>query len=170
MILVTRLWVHGDEHSFWLSKSFLCLVVEACLFFLLLDKDRFLIRNRFRMFHIQSIRRSSSSSKVRRLTRGGGLLGMGGRLRPSELDRPGMAGSVRWVVLEGLAPAPPIPGGLRGPLGRKWLGVPPTVGPWWFMEGKMVPVRPKRSKTVSMGVVNPVGPKPMNPVPVPTVG
>jgi len=34
-------------------------------------------------------------------------------------------------------------------------------------EGKMVPVLPNLSRTVSMGVVNPVGPKPMNPDPDP---
>jgi hypothetical protein len=34
-------------------------------------------------------------------------------------------------------------------------------------DGKMVPVRPKRSRTVSMGVVKPVGPNPMNPDPDP---
>ena len=33
--------------------------------------------------------------------------------------------------------------------------------------GKMVPVLPNLSSTVSIGVVNPVGPNPMNPVPEP---
>ena len=48
--------------------------------------------------HIQSIRLSSSSSNVRLRTKGGGLLGIGGRLRPSELERLTIAGKVRWVV------------------------------------------------------------------------
>ena len=33
--------------------------------------------------------------------------------------------------------------------------------------GKMAPVRPNRSRTVSMGVVKPVGPNPINPDPDP---
>ena len=35
------------------------------------------------------------------------------------------------------------------------------------VDGKMVPVLPNLSSTVSIGVVNPVGPKPINPVPDP---
>ena len=35
------------------------------------------------------------------------------------------------------------------------------------VEGKIVPVLPNLSSTVSMGVVNPVGPNPMKPVPDP---
>ena len=36
-----------------------------------------------------------------------------------------------------------------------------------IVVGKMVPVLPNLSRTVSIGVVNPVGPNPMNPVPEP---
>ena len=39
--------------------------------------------------------------------------------------------------------------------------------PFIGADGKIVPVRPNLSRTVSMGVVNPVGPKPMNPDPDP---
>ena len=62
---------------------------------------------RYRISQIQSIRLSSSSSKVLRRTKGGGLLGIGGRLRPKELERFTMAGRVRCGVkpLEG----PPLP-------------------------------------------------------------
>ena len=45
-------------------------------------------------------------------------------------------------------------------------------GAWWgvgpvLFDGKIVPVLPKRSRTVSMGVVKPVGPNPMKPDPEP---
>ena len=39
--------------------------------------------------------------------------------------------------------------------------------PFIGADGKIAPVRPKRSRTVSIGVVKPVGPKPMNPDPDP---
>lgn len=36
-----------------------------------------------------------------------------------------------------------------------------------MVDGKIVPVLPNLSSTVSIGVVKPVGPKPINPVPDP---
>jgi hypothetical protein len=45
----------------------------------------------------------------------------------------------------------------------RWL-IPPLLR---GAEGNMVPVLPNLSRTVSIGVVKPVGPKPMNPVPDP---
>ena len=122
------------------------------------------------MSQIQSIRWSLSSSNVRRRTRaegglavakpevGAGPQGIGGKDRPREFDLPKgtIDGKVRC-----------------GPLCWMPLGWPPTPGApndgWWavLLDGKMVPVRPKRSKTVSIGVVNPVGPKPMKPDPEP---
>ena len=43
----------------------------------------------------------------------------------------------------------------------------PAPMPFMGAVGKIAPVRPNLSSTVSMGVVKPVGPKPMNPEPDP---
>ena len=50
------------------------------------------------------------------------------------------------------------------------MKIPMLFGLWvdvMVVTGNIVPVLPNLSSTVSMGVVNPVGPNPMNPVPDP---